>query len=156
MKKLLSFVASLLCVFMMMSPVSAISKKTAKSIAKKYVPSGYTYKSAHKDGNTWEVKYKKGKFTIEVDVSDKTKKVKEVDKNYSGKAGGTSWKISKSKAKSLVKAKFKGAKIIEVDKESSKKDGKYWEVEFKTSKYKGEAKVNASNGKIYEYEKDYR
>ena len=138
-----------------MTPVSALTDKEAREIAEKYVPAGSTYVETETEHGKSEVEFVKGKYEYEVTVSSRGK-VLEVEKDCTKKAGGRSFVLTKKEAMAKVKKAFKGAKITDIEKKKTKKDGCYYEIEFKTSAYRGEAKVNAETGKITEYEKKYK
>ena len=109
-----------------------------------------------KDDTEWEFEFrtKDKKTEYDVTVNGKTGKVRQVEMEKKGVKAAKKYSVSKKAAKKAVTKAFEGSKITKVKKKTD--DGsKVYSISFKTSAFKGCAKVHGKSGKVIEWKKKF-
>lgn len=108
----------------------------------------------HDDGRAeYKVRLKKGNKQYTLVYDSKSGRLLEYEWELSSSSGSSKY-IGAAKAKSIALKKVPGAKVVKVEFDND--DGvAVYEVELIKGNYEYELKINAKNGKIIEYEKDY-
>ena len=152
-KYLMAMILCLCCAFAFTSPVFALSKSTAVKTAKKYVPSGAVLKDTDREGDGWEVEFKKKKTEYTVLISS-ANKLLEKDMERVNMHGGQNKKVTAAKATAIVQSTYSPTSILKATARYD--DGYVYKVAFKGKKYLGVAVVNRTNNTIIESTKVYK
>lgn len=124
---------------------ASISLNKAKELALKEVNG--TIISTKRDDDDYEITIQKDNYTYEIEVSKKTGKITDIDKE---KVATTVNIISKSKAKEIALAQVAGT-VTSVDYEDD--DYKY-EIEIVKDNLKYDIEIDGRNGQVIKVEKD--
>ncbi len=100
------------------------------------------------DDGEYEFEIRKGNYVYEVEVKKRTGKAYITEKEYKPVK---KVKVTRAQAKAIALKKVPNGKVVKL-----KLDGNKYEVEIIKGKYEYEMDINASTGKILDYERDRR
>ena len=125
-------VAMVLCLLLIVPAVLAeVTQQEALQIAKQQVPASYKLFDVDRERTSYEFEFRSAnkKLEYEVTIDKATGKVLEIEFERRNAKGGTSFKITQSKAKKLAKQQFPGATVKKVTKQRS--EGCVYKVKLK-------------------------
>nr|WP_261797371.1 PepSY domain-containing protein [Kurthia massiliensis] len=120
----------------------------AKKIALKKVNGTIIEVDRGADDGEYEFEIRKGNYVYEVEVKKRTGKAYITEKEYKPVK---KVKVTRAQAKAIALKKVPNGKVVKL-----KLDGNKYEVEIIKGKYEYEMDINASTGKILDYERDRR
>lgn len=152
MKRLTAF-SALLFLFSAL-PVYAMDEEEAIAKAEEYVPEGSELKEAEREGRGWEIEFISIDAQYEITL-DHNGSVKEADYELKKRTVSKEHALTDKEIRKILKKEFGDAEKIRIRRKTSRKNGKYYKVTFRTDAYRAEVKLSGQDGTVLEYELKY-
>lgn len=145
------FVFAVGAVFGTRAVVSAAGRQEAERTAREYVPSDSVLEFSERDDGMYQFQFysESEGMVYEVEVSQKTGAVREIERKLRGGMGSVSVTLTEEQVKALVEERHPGAEISAI--QLGIDDGRYsYEVYFRSDDLYGTLEFNAETGALLE------